>query len=345
LFAVVLLDIQQETEVAHRVQDLQRACFGEPFRAHATSLRVSAKVGAAIYPNDGNNGETMFRNTEAALKRAKATGENLVFYAQEMTERVAERLSMETKLREALERDEFQLRYQPKVDLDQRRVQSVEALMRWNSPNMGLVLPNRFIPLLEETGLILDVGAWALRRAVLDHRHWVQKKALAPRIAVNVSAIQLRQHNFVDIVREAIRAGANPPGIDVEITESLLMEDLPGNIKKLKILRDLGLEIAIDDFGTGYSSLGYLAKLPIQTLKIDRSFITTMVDEADTRTVVSTIISLAHSLRLKVVAEGVETEEQAKMLRALRCDQIQGFLISRPMAFEDMTQYLSPGSS
>lgn len=340
LFAVVLPEIQHEADVARRVKELQRACFSEPFRVHATPLRASAKFGAAIYPNDGSDAETVFRNTEAALKKAKASGEQLVFYTEEMTERVAERLSMETKLREALERDEFLLHYQPKVDIERRGTQGVEALLRWNSPNMGLVLPNRFIPLLEETGLILDVGAWALRRAVLDHRHWVREKIAAPRIAVNVSAIQLRQQNFVDVVREAIQEGANPPGIDIEITESLLMEDLAGNIKKLKVLRELGLEIAIDDFGTGYSSLGYLAKLPVHTLKIDRSFITSMVDDADTLAVVSTIISLAHSLHLKVVAEGVETEEQAKMLRLLHCDQIQGFLISRPIPIEDMTQYL-----
>jgi EAL domain-containing protein (putative c-di-GMP-specific phosphodiesterase class I) len=193
---------------------------------------------------------------------------------------------------------------------------------------------------MEETGLILEVGAWALERAALDHRRWADAGVQPPRVAVNVSAIQLRRRNFVPTVARAPGAGAAPAAIDLEITESLVMQDIEANIAKLHEIRALGIGVAIDDFGTGYSSLAYLAKLPVQTLKIDRSFIVTMLEDADTMMLVQTIISLAHSLRLKVVAEGVETQEQAKTLRMLRCDQMQGYLVSRPLPFEEASALL-----
>src|SRR5882762_10778941 len=184
-----------------------------------------------------------------------------------MTERIAEKLSLENKLRQALENDEFVLYYQPKVDVDTRRIVSAEALIRWRSPERGLVPPLEFIPLLEGTGLILEVGEWALREAVRDHAYWTENAPRAPRVAVNVSPIQLRRPNFVEIVKEAIGQGAAPHGLDLEITESVLMEDVTANTEKLRALRELGVSVAIDDFGTGYSSLGYLAKLPVQSLK------------------------------------------------------------------------------
>jgi EAL domain-containing protein (putative c-di-GMP-specific phosphodiesterase class I) len=243
-------------------------------------------------------------------------------------------------LRQALERDEFVLHYQPKVDLRDHRIVGVEALIRWQNPELGLVAPGRFIPLMEETGIILEAGAWALKRAVLDHKRWLDLGLPAPRVAVNVSAVQLRKKDYIGTLTEALRHGAAPAGIDLEITESLVMDDIQGNIEKLKAARKLGVGIAIDDFGTGYSSLGYLARLPVQALKIDRSFIITMLNEPDTMTLVSTIISLAHSLKLHVIAEGVDQEEQAKMLRLLRCDQMQGYLFSRPVPFDGITELL-----
>jgi len=194
---------------------------------------------------------------------------------------------------------------------------------------------------VEETGLILQVGAWALRRAALDHRRWTEAGLDAPRVAVNVSAIQVRQRDFVRAVEAAIRDGAAPPGIDLEITESLVMEDVEGNIEKLRQVRALGVDVAIDDFGTGYSSLAYLAKLPVQTLKIDRSFVITMLSDPDTMTLVQTIVSLAHSLRLKVVAEGVDEEAQAQVLRRLGCDEMQGYLFSRPVPADRIAALLA----
>ena len=306
-------------------------------------LRCEAPAGLAQGEqdrNDGSDADALLRNAEAALEKTKASGERYLFYTQQMTERIGEKLALENNLRQALEKDEFVLHYQPKVDTVTRRIESVEALIRWQSPELRLVPPMQFIPLLEETGLILEVGAWALRRAVADHRTWTELGLPAPRIAVNVSPIQLRKRDFVASIEEAMRPGTVPPGIDLEITESLVMEDIEVNMEKLEAVRVLGLSIAIDDFGTGYSSLGYLTQLPVHSLKIDRSFIITMLRDAAIMTLVSTIISMAHSLRLKVVAEGVDAEEQAEALDRLGCDQLQGYLFSKPLPFDDMTALL-----
>ena len=330
-FAIVVPEFRSEEELARGIELRYQECFGQPFRIGDAELRMSARIGVALYPNDGSDAETLFRHAEAASRKARASGDRFLFYAQDMSDKIAGALALENKLRLALEREEFVLHYQPKVDARTRRILGVEALIRWQSPELGMVSPLRFIPLMEETGMIIDVGAWAMRQAVRDHQAWSALTTDVPRIAVNVSAIQLRRSDFIDTVRAAIALGSNPPGIDLELTETLVMEDIESNIAKLRCARDLGLGLAIDDFGTGYSSLRYLAKLPVQTLKIDRSFISTMLTEADTMTLVSTVISLAHSLRLEVVAEGVETEEQAAVLRREQCDQMQGYLFSRPV--------------
>jgi len=339
-FAIVRSGASSESEIARLIEEWLEECFGPPYLVGGTELRISAKAGIALFPNDGADADALFQNAEAALKKAKETGERYLFHTQQMTERIGEKLALENKLRQALEKEEFVLHYQPKVDTATRRIDSVEALIRWQSPELGLVPPMQFIPLLEETGLILEVGAWALRRAVMDHRTWTEQGVPAPRIAVNVSPIQLRKRDFVASVEEAMRPGAVPPGIDLEITESLVMEDIEANMKKLEAVRVLGVSIAIDDFGTGYSSLGYLAKLPVHSLKIDRSFIITMLKDAAIMTLVSTIISMAHSLRLKVVAEGVDAEEQAEVLDRLGCDQLQGYLFSKPVDFDAITVLL-----
>jgi PAS domain S-box-containing protein/diguanylate cyclase (GGDEF)-like protein len=340
-FAIVLQGVKGRSAVRRRVERLWQDCFLAPYAVGGEELKISARGGIALFPSDGMDPEALMRSAEAALRRAKQLGERQLFHAPEMTERTAEKLSLENRLRRALERDEFVLHYQPKVELDTQRLAGVEALIRWQSPDLGLVPPSQFVPLMEETGMILDAGAWALKRAVQDHRRWLDLGLEAPRVAVNVSAVQLRKQDFLVTLEEALRGGATPPGIDLEITESLVMDDVQGNIEKLKDARLLGVGVAIDDFGTGYSSLGYLAKLPVQALKIDRSFIVTMLNEPDTMTLVSTIISLAHSLKLKVIAEGVDSEEQAKFLRLLRCDQMQGFLYSRPVPFDEISARLA----
>lgn len=343
-FAVILPGKRPPDEIAGLLREQSRRCFGEPFRLpNGTDLRIFVKAGVALGPQDGGDAETLHRNAEAALTHAKDSGERFLFYAGRMTERVSEKLALENQLRLALEREEFVLHYQPVVDLRTRRVEGVEALIRWQNPERGLVPPMHFIPLMEETGMILEAGAWAMRRAALDHRDWTAKGFGAPRISVNVSSIQLRKRDFVQTVQAALAEGVKPIGIDLEITESLIMENIEENIEKLAAVRDMGIAIAVDDFGTGYSSLRYLAKLPAQTLKIDRSFIVTMLDDPNAMTLVSTIISLAHSLGLKVVAEGVDSEEQAEILLKLKCDRMQGFHIGRPMPQDQLLALLASG--
>jgi diguanylate cyclase (GGDEF)-like protein len=339
-FAVMIPEVADEAKVARIIEKGGAQVESAPFVIAGTELRVAVRSGIAMFPNDGAEADVLFNNAEAALKNAKARGEKYLFYAQQMTERVAGKLSLENKLRLALDNEQFVLHYQPKVELESRGIVGLEALIRWQSPELGLVPPMKFLPLLEETGLILPVGAWALKRATLDHRNWVEQGLKPPRVAVNVSTIQLRQRDFVGILEQAIMEGVAPTGLDLEITESLIMEDVQHTIEKLLEVRKLGIGIAIDDFGTGYSSLSYLARLPVSTLKIDRSFIITMLENPDATTLIQTIISMAHSLRLKVVAEGVETEEQATMLKLLRCDQMQGYLFSKPLPLEEVTALL-----
>jgi diguanylate cyclase (GGDEF)-like protein/PAS domain S-box-containing protein len=339
-FAIVMPGLKGAEQVARRTEQRLAEVFGVPFRLGGTELRISARIGTALFPDDATDADALLRNAEAALKKAKASGERSLFYTQEMTARVAERLGLESRLRQALEKDQFVLHYQPKYEADGRTMAGMEALIRWQSPELGLVPPMHFIPLLEETGLILDVGIWALQRAARDQRAWVEQGLRPGRVAVNVSAIQLRRRDFVETVRRAIDdAGATR--IDLEITESLVMEDIHASIEKLNALRRLGIDLAIDDFGTGYSSLFYLARLPVQALKIDRSFIVGMVGDSAALTLVETMTSLAHSLHLKVVAEGVETEEQAGVLRELGCDQMQGYLFSRPLTAAQMGSLLA----
>jgi EAL domain-containing protein (putative c-di-GMP-specific phosphodiesterase class I) len=304
---------------------------------------MAAKVGVAVFPDDGADVDTLFRNAEAALKKAKASGDRYLFYTQRMTAMVAGKLTLENQLRQALDNEEFVLHYQPKVNLASGKLTGAEALIRWNDPRTGLVAPGRFIPILEETGLIYDVGRWALRQAIADYLRWRSAGLPAVRVAVNVSPLQLRNHDFIAEIRQAIGIDAQAAaGLELEITESLIMEDVRHSIATLQAIRTMGVGIAIDDFGTGFSSLSYLAKLPVDTLKIDRSFVIDMTAAQEGLALVSTIINLAHALKLKVVAEGVETEEQARLLRLLNCDEFQGYLFSKPVPREILeTRFLS----
>lgn len=340
-FAMLILDVSTEEVAAQRLETCIQACFGKAFKIDAQEFRVSARCGIAISPDDGSDADSLFRNAEAALKAAKSSHDLYLFYSARMNDHVAERVALESKMRVALDLDQFLLHYQPKIDGVTRKIVGVEALIRWNDPASGLIPPVQFIPLLEETGLILQVGAWALRQAFQDYQRWQSLGLNPPRIAVNVSAIQLRRKDFVEHLRTLLAESPTSHGIDIEITESLIMEDIDGNIEKLKEVRDLGVAISIDDFGTGYSSLAYLARLPVEIVKIDRSFVVTMLKNPSFMTVVSTIITLAHSLGFKVVAEGVEEEAQANILRTLRCDQMQGYLFAKPMPFDALTALIA----
>ncbi|MES2878040.1 MAG: EAL domain-containing protein [Pseudomonadota bacterium] len=342
-FGVVLLNQRDAQSVAHTLEQLLRDCFDMPFHLNDSELRMAGKVGVSLYPLDGGDAEMLYRNAETALKRARGSIDPLLFYAPEMNTRVAAALNLESRLRAAVESGQFVLHYQPKVNLLTGKLTSVEALIRWNDPQTGLVPPAQFISILEETGLIYEVGRWVLHQALDDNQRW-RAAGLAPtRIAVNVSPLQMRHRNFIDEVKQAI--GDDPQvaaGLELELTESLIMEDVNHSIARLHEIRAMGVTIAIDDFGTGFSSLSYLAKLPVDSLKIDRSFVVEMTGGPQGLALVSTIISLAHSLKLKVVAEGVETEEQASLLRLLNCDEMQGYLFSKPLPSSLLeTNYLS----
>jgi len=340
IFALLLPRVDSGDDAARRLAHELRTCFEPAFTVNGHELRASTKAGLALFPDDATHGEALFAHAEAAWKKAKETGERYLFYTQAMTEAVARNFSLENKLRTALERHEFVLHYQPKVDLPGRRIMGVEALIRWQSPELGLVPPMEFIPLMEATGLIREVGAWALEQAARDQREWHARGLQAPRIAVNVSAMQIRLRDFVDVVKQSVGGTEAPSTIDLELTESVLMTDMQGNTEKLAALRALGFQIAIDDFGTGHSSLAYLARLPVDQLKIDRSFIIKMLDDPGALILVQTIISLASSLGLTVVAEGVDSDDQAKMLQQLGCEQIQGFLVSKPVPMDDIARLL-----
>ena len=330
-FGVVMRGIRDAAAVVHAVEHQILGCFREPYTLGDSELRVAARGGIAMFPADGADADTLFRNAEAALKRARDAGEGYLFYAADMNARAAHALSLETRLRRAVEAQEFVLHYQPKIDLASGALCGLEALLRWNDPESGLTAPGTFIPLLEETGLILEVGRWAVARALAQHREWTARRCAVPRIAVNVSAKQLQHRDFADMVINEVRQGGVPEALELEVTESQLMRDVEDSIRKLSVLRQLGIRIAMDDFGTGYSSLSYIARLPLNSLKIDRSFIVGMVASPQDMSIVTTIIALAHSLNLKVVAEGVETDAQAQTLSILKCDEAQGYHFARPL--------------
>jgi diguanylate cyclase (GGDEF)-like protein/PAS domain S-box-containing protein len=331
-FGIVLPDIKSVRDVLRVLKKTMLAFLSHPFHLNDAVFRIAAKVGVAVCPDDATDADTLFRNAESALKKAKLSGDKYLSYSQNMTVSVAGRLTLENQLRLALERKEFVLFYQPKMNLVSGEITGAEALLRWNDPVNGLVSPNRIIPILEETGLMHDVGRWALNEAVETHRRWHISGLKAVCIAVNVSPMQLRNRDFVAEIRQAI--GDDPmaaAGLELEITESLIMEDVRVSIGSLRAIRALGVRIAIDDFGTGFSSLSYLARLPVHTLKIDRSFVIDMGAGPEGLALVSTIVNLAHSMKLNVVAEGVETEEQSRLLRLLNCDEIQGYWFGQPV--------------
>lgn len=331
-FATFLPGVRELSEVAHRIENLATAALHTSVTVAGRELTIAFTIGAAVFPGDGADAGTLFRNAEAALHAAKSAGQRYMFYAPEMNARVAESLHLENRLRRALDLGQFVLHYQPKFEVNTRKINGLEALIRWQDPELGLVPPSEFIPLMEETGLILDVGEWALRRAIEDYRGWSARGLRPPRIAVNVSPIQLRQRDFVDTVMHAVSGFADGDvALDLEITESVIMENMAEMMHKLRSVHALGLRIAMDDFGTGYSSLSCIAQLPINTLKVDRSFVIEMARSDYHRNIVTMIIQLAHALRLDVVAEGVDAEEQLRILEQLGCDGMQGYLLSKPL--------------
>jgi diguanylate cyclase (GGDEF)-like protein/PAS domain S-box-containing protein len=333
-YAGMITGFRSATDVAALIERSLSGLLSEPYHVDGREIRISSRVGIAVFPHDGTDAESLFRNAETAHRDVKSTTQSYLFYEPEMNARVARTLLLESKLRVAGERQQFVLHYQPIVSAERSdEILGLEALLRWQDPDQGLAYPDSFIPTLENTGLIVPVGDWVIRQALLQQNVWKAAGMEAPRVAVNISAVQLQQADFVDRVLD-IRSTA-PGLIDFEITESVLMHSVEDNIQKLQRLRDSGISIAIDDFGIGYSSLSYLTRLPVNTVKIDRTFVSKMTADPQSMAVFSAIISLARALRLKVVAEGVETEEQARFLRLLGCDELQGYLFGKPVSAEE----------
>jgi diguanylate cyclase (GGDEF)-like protein len=332
-FAVVLETVGDQEDTGRLLQNAAAQCFVEPFTIDGQELRPAVRSGIAFYPHDAATADALVQNAEAALKAAREDSEKYMLYGYVTKRPTSRSFALEARLAGALERDEFVLHYQPKVAIDSGELTGFEALLRWQDSEEGLVPPGIFVPLLERSGAIVDVGEWVLRQAARDLRGWVAAGFSNLRIAVNVSPLQLRRRDFVNRVLASIEPVIRrPAGLDIEITESMLMHDLELSIVKLEELRAAGIGVAIDDFGTGYSSLRLLDRLPVDTLKVDRSFIQSIADAPNVRTLVSTVVGLARAFNMKTVAEGVETWEQLKMLRSIQCDQAQGYLFGRPTA-------------
>ncbi len=332
-FAVLLDDLATEGEVAD-LADKLLAGFREPFLIRRRELFVTASIGISLFPADGETVGTLLKNADIAMYKAKDLGKNTYqFYAAEMSTRAFERLTLETSLRRALARKQFELYYQPQVDLETGHVIGFEALLRWNHPDMGLVSPTEFVGLLEDTRLILPVGHWVLEDACVQAHAWCAQMPEHWWVTVNVSGLQLGGgETFLETVNEVLaETGLDPERLELEITESVLMHDTDRALQTLEALNQHGVRLAIDDFGTGYSSLAYLKRFAIDTLKIDRTFVRDVPDDADDRAIVRSIIALAHSLNLSVVAEGVESERQLDFLRHQGCEAAQGYLISAPL--------------
>lgn len=344
-FAVVHeLGTRSMDEVVAAAQEYAAALFGEPFVIEQREIPVAVRSGFAIFPIHGKEANTLVQNAEVALRNARASGERQLHYSPEEHSQMVSRLALEHKLRLALERRQFELHYQPKVDVRTRRIQGVEALLRWNDPDSGLVSPAAFLPLLEATGIIVDVGDWVMQRAALDLQEWLHAGLAPVRIAVNVSPQQLRLPDFAPNFLKALKGWASDSaGLDIEITEGALHEDSAADVRKLKLLRSAGVRIAIDDFGTGYSSLSRLSSLPIDTLKIDRSFICQVPVQPAGKILVETVISLARAFNLTTVAEGVETQEQLDFLWHVGCNQSQGYLHSKPIPAAEFANLMEHG--
>jgi diguanylate cyclase (GGDEF)-like protein len=341
-FAVMLADMGNSSDTGRLMQNAAAQTFVEPFYIDGHELRISIRSGLAFYPHDADSADALVQDAEAALKAAREDNEKYMLYGLVTQRPTSRTLALEARLTGALEREEFLLYYQPKVNIDSGRIEGLEALLRWQDVQDGLVPPSLFVPLLERSGAIVDVGEWVLIQAARDIRRWVAGGLTNIRVAVNVSPLQLRRRDFVERVLASIKpAIKQPAGVDIEITESMLMQDLELSIGKLSQLREAGIGVAIDDFGTGYSSLRLLARLPVDTLKVDRSFIQSIADSPNMMTLVSTIVSLARAFNMKTVAEGVETAEQLQLLRLIKCDQAQGFLHGRPTPASDVPSVIA----
>ncbi|HOQ37103.1 MAG TPA: EAL domain-containing protein [Acetivibrio sp.] len=330
--------ISDATRIADRVLDK----FQNPWVLKGKEYYITASMGIGIFPNDGHDAQTIFKNADIALNRAKELGRNnYQLYAESMNAKVMQKLDMENNLRRAIEREEFVLFYQPQVDIRTGKIVGMEALLRWYRPEYGLVPPMEFIPIAEESGLIVPIGEWVIKTVFRQNKEWIDRGIGPQLIAVNLSARQFQQHDLVELIEKFRReTELRPELIELEITESTAMRDLDFTIDILNQLREIGIRISLDDFGIGYSSLNYLRRLPINTLKIDKSFVQEITTNPNAEAIANSVISLAHRLDLTVVAEGVETREQLSFLKNEGCDRVQGFFFSKPLPANEIEKML-----
>jgi diguanylate cyclase (GGDEF)-like protein/PAS domain S-box-containing protein len=344
-FALVLADMGHVDDAIHVAQKILDV-FHQPFRVAGHDLFVTASLGITLYPFDDRGAHELLRNADVAMYRAKESGKNnYQFYVAEMTAKVSERLTLENDLRSALERGEFSLNYQPIADCRSGRIIGMEALLRWKHPERGMISPTLFIPLAEETGYIISIGEWVLRTACEQCRRWQKMGYPSLYVAVNLSSRQFHQKDLPASIYQILQdTGLNPASLGLELTEGLVMQQAVASVNTLRELKAMDIRISIDDFGTGYSSLSYLKRFPIDVLKIDQSFVRDIPQDEDDAAIASTIITMAHSLGLKVVAEGVETMDQLKFMRQHGCDAMQGYYLSKPLPPVQFEAFLKNGS-
>lgn len=344
-FVVLLSDIEHPEDAARRAEHII-AALQEQHGIAGHDLHITISIGIAIYPADGHDAETLIKNADAAMYHAKQNGRNnYQFFRQDMNDRVVERQSLEAGLRRALAKQEFVLHYQPKIQLETGEITGAEALIRWLHPERGILLPAQFVSIAEECGLIVPIGRWVLREACLQLRAWLNAGLRPTTVAINISAVEFRSKDFLEGVRAVLKETDLRPGhLEIELTESVLMQDGEATTTVLQALKAMGMQLAIDDFGTGYSSLSYLKRFPIDTLKIDQSFVRDITTDPDDATIVSAVIGMGNSLNKRVSAEGVETREQLAFLRAERCGEAQGYYFSRPVVADEYTKLLSAGA-
>jgi predicted signal transduction protein with EAL and GGDEF domain len=340
-FTMLFTGVRHTKDVENMAKKIIEALH-HPFVVENHELNITTSIGIAIYPKDGEDGETLLKNADTAMYQAKENGrDSYQCYNHTLHEKVSKKMLLDTKLRLALEKNQFVLYYQPLIDIDTEQIIGAEALLRWQHPDLGLVSPLDFISTAEGSGMIVPIGEWVLKTACLQIKEW-QNAGLPPiQVSVNLSAQTFMRQNLIKVINQTLKqTGVSPHLLALEITESTIMKNIDSTVFKLEKLKESGVQTSIDDFGTGYSSLSYLKKFPIHTLKIDGSFIRDILSNQDDEAIVTAIIAMAKKLKLQVVAEGVETEEQLIFLRQQKCDMAQGYLISRPVPPEEFEKLM-----